>query len=71
MTIDPTNTDLPAEHQYVMKMSELAYANARLIETGWRMAKALEAARSHGFHGGTDLLTEWASLASSDIPNPN
>ncbi len=39
----------------------------RLHEIGNRLALALEAARAHGFHGGTALLTEWSSI--SDMPN--
>lgn len=40
-----------------------------LREAGWRLARALEAARQHGFHGGTALLTEWQSVAGPELPN--
>lgn len=44
--------------------SELRSENAALREIGWRLARALEAARTHGFHGGSALLVEWADFAT-------
>jgi len=41
----------------------------KLREVGDRLARSLEAARVHGFHGGTGLLTEWAQLTELDLPN--
>jgi hypothetical protein len=45
----------------------LELENAKLREVGWTVARTLESARWHGYCGGTELLTQWAALAGSDL----
>jgi hypothetical protein len=52
--------------------AEFERENARLREAGWRVAKALECARGHGYQGGGPALAEWAAyFPKSDSALPN
>ena len=39
--------------------------NAALRDAGWRIARALECARGHGYQGGGPALAEWSALANA------
>ena len=61
--------------QYAIdKGIELQRENFNMKEAGWRVARALECARGHGYHGGGPALAEWAayfpkSESDSSLPN--
>ena len=59
--------------QYAIdKGCELQRENFNMKEAGWRVAKALECACGHGYHGGGPALAEWAAyFPKSDSPLPN
>ena len=61
-----------ARQYAVDKGVELQRENFNMKEAGWRVAKALECARGHGYHGGGPALAEWAAyFPKSDSVLPN
>ncbi len=44
---------------------EFEIENKLLTTAGWRLAKALECARGHGYQGGGPALAEWSALANA------